>query len=60
MKLHNPIPQSLDITCKNAASILEHFIKGHNELDSFLIPQHILKQASGYGTEIIIYRMEPK
>ncbi|KAJ3303459.1 hypothetical protein HDV03_003827 [Kappamyces sp. JEL0829] len=47
MKLHNPLPESVELSCKKAASILEHFIKGHNELDSKLIPQSVLKKASG-------------
>lgn len=48
MKLHNPLPESLEITCNKAASILEHFIKGQNDLDKKLIPTSVLKQASGY------------
>jgi hypothetical protein len=47
MKVHNPLPENLDITCSKAASILEHFIKGTNELDQKLIPQNVLKQAAG-------------
>jgi hypothetical protein len=48
MKIHNPISESLKITCDKAASILEHFIKGDNEMDHKLIPSSIIKHAAGY------------
>jgi SH3 domain-containing YSC84-like protein 1 len=51
MKVHNPLPENVDITCTKASSILEHFIKGTNEIDQKLIPTNVLKQA--YGIAII-------
>jgi SH3 domain-containing YSC84-like protein 1 len=47
MKLHNPLPEDVDTTCTKASSILEHFIKGTNNLDQKLIPTTVLKQACG-------------
>ena len=54
MKLHSPLPEDLEITCKKSASILEHFIKGHNELDGKLIPQSVLKNACGIAILTIV------
>jgi hypothetical protein len=48
MKLHNPLSENLQITCDKATSILDHFVKGTNDLDQKLIPTSVLKQASGY------------
>ena len=51
MKIHNPLPESLGITCTKSASILEHFVRGKLQVDTKLIPTAVLKQA--YGIAII-------
>lgn len=51
MKIHNPLPESLGITCSKSASILEHFVKSKYASDQKLIPTKVLKQA--YGIAII-------
>ncbi|KAJ3318042.1 hypothetical protein HDV06_000854 [Boothiomyces sp. JEL0866] len=54
MKLHNPLPESLAITCEKAASILDHFVKGTNQLDAALIPSNIIERARGIAIITIV------
>ncbi|KAJ3308230.1 hypothetical protein HDV04_001526 [Boothiomyces sp. JEL0838] len=54
MKLHNPLPESLAITCEKAASILDHFVKGTNQLDAALIPSNIIESARGIAIITIV------
>ncbi|EGF82619.1 hypothetical protein BATDEDRAFT_9413 [Batrachochytrium dendrobatidis JAM81] len=54
MKLHNPLPESLDVQCTKAASILEHFAKGTTKLDSTFIPFKILEKARGIAIITIV------
>ncbi|KAJ3268231.1 hypothetical protein HDV01_003250 [Terramyces sp. JEL0728] len=54
MKLHNPLPESLAITCDKAASILDHFVKGTNQLDATLIPKNIIEKARGIAIITIV------
>ncbi|KAI8903495.1 hypothetical protein EDD86DRAFT_214593 [Gorgonomyces haynaldii] len=54
MKLHNPLPESLDITCKKAASILDHFCKGDTKLDQALIPSKVLERARGIAIMTVV------
>ncbi|KAJ2999793.1 hypothetical protein HDV02_001816 [Globomyces sp. JEL0801] len=54
MKVHNPLPESLAISCDKAESILEHFIKGNNQLDNSLIPKNVLARARGIAIITIV------
>ncbi|KAJ3131732.1 hypothetical protein HDU90_008114 [Geranomyces variabilis] len=47
--LHSPIPDDLGADLVKATSILEHFIKGTNQMDSALIPPKVIANAKGKG-----------
>ncbi|KAJ3078057.1 hypothetical protein HK102_004764 [Quaeritorhiza haematococci] len=53
-KIHSPLPESLESECSKAASILEHFIKGKNQLDATLIPPKIVQKAKGIAVITIL------
>ncbi|KAH6570138.1 hypothetical protein BASA50_004786 [Batrachochytrium salamandrivorans] len=54
MKLHNPLPESLEQQCNKAASVLEHFTKGSTKLDSTFIPGKILEKARGIAIITVV------
>lgn len=50
MQIHSPIPEKLVGELNKAADILEHFIKGNNQMDATMIPEKIISKAKGYVT----------
>eukprot|EP00842_Homolaphlyctis_polyrhiza_P005636 jgi/Hompol1/6073/HPOL_002754-RA len=54
MKLHNPLPTAIESHFTQAASILEHFMKGSTKLDAALIPTKILENARGLAILTIV------
>ncbi|KAJ3038316.1 hypothetical protein HDV00_000827 [Rhizophlyctis rosea] len=53
-RIHNPIPQALEEEFKKAADVLEHFVKGNNQMDSALIPSKVIANAKGIAVLTII------
>ncbi|KAJ3039405.1 hypothetical protein HDV00_012282 [Rhizophlyctis rosea] len=47
LRIHSPVPTKLQNEIVKSADILEHFIKGNNELDAKLIPEKIIANAKG-------------
>nr|KAJ3417056.1 hypothetical protein HK105_001110 [Polyrhizophydium stewartii] len=54
MKLHNPLPEPLEVQCGKAASILEHFVKGTTKLDATFIPSKVLEKARGVAIITVV------
>ncbi|KAJ3296236.1 hypothetical protein HK104_001801 [Borealophlyctis nickersoniae] len=54
MKIHNPLPEKLASEFAKAADILEHFIKGNNQMDAALIPEKIIAKAKGIAVITIV------
>ncbi|KAJ3053892.1 hypothetical protein HK097_003130 [Rhizophlyctis rosea] len=54
INLHNPIPQALEDEFKKVADVLDHFIKGNNQMDSALIPSKVIANAKGVAVLTII------
>lgn len=54
MKLHNPLPENMTISCNKAASVLQHFLRGRTKLDNTLIPQRIIDKARGIAIITIV------
>ncbi|KAJ3168294.1 hypothetical protein HDU88_001734 [Geranomyces variabilis] len=52
--LHSPVPDDLAADIVKATSILEHFIKGTNQMDSALIPPKVIANAKGIAVITII------
>ncbi|RKO92295.1 hypothetical protein BDK51DRAFT_1270, partial [Blyttiomyces helicus] len=54
MKLHSPLPEALANELTKCASILEHFIKGTNQMDKALIPPKIIAKAKGVAIVTVV------
>ncbi|KAJ3145129.1 hypothetical protein HDU89_007546 [Geranomyces variabilis] len=52
--LHSPLPDDLSADLIKATSILEHFIKGTNQVDSALIPPRVIANAKGIAVITIL------
>ncbi|TPX72875.1 hypothetical protein SpCBS45565_g00061 [Spizellomyces sp. 'palustris'] len=52
--IHSPLPDNLAADLAKATSILEHFIKGTNQMDAALIPPKIIAKAKGIAVITIL------
>ncbi|KAJ3159221.1 hypothetical protein HDU86_001824 [Geranomyces michiganensis] len=52
--MHSPLPDDLSSDLIKATSILEHFIKGTNQVDSALIPPRVIANARGIAVITIL------
>ncbi|KAJ3175317.1 hypothetical protein HDU87_006267 [Geranomyces variabilis] len=52
--MHSPLPDDLSADLIKATSILEHFIKGTNQVDSALIPPRVIANAKGIAVITIL------
>ncbi|KAJ3274866.1 hypothetical protein HK104_004003, partial [Borealophlyctis nickersoniae] len=54
LKLNNPLPESLENEVTKAVTVLEHFAKGNNQLDSAMIPAKVIANAKGIAVLTIL------
>ncbi|KAI8905243.1 hypothetical protein DFJ77DRAFT_214072 [Powellomyces hirtus] len=52
--IHSPVPDNLGADLIKATSILEHFIKGNNQMDAALIPPRVIANAKGVAVVTIL------
>ncbi|KAI8825313.1 uncharacterized protein EV422DRAFT_554064, partial [Fimicolochytrium jonesii] len=52
--IHSPMPDNLTADIVKATSILEHFIKGTNQMDAAMIPSKVIANAKGIAVITIL------